>query len=293
MHKTTLEQWAILEKVVELGSFVQAAEATHRSQSSVSYNLALLQERLGVELLRTEGRRAVLTTAGELLLAQVRPLLNAFLYVEARAATLHDGVRTRLDLVVDSIFPHPVLFTILKTFQQLHPATKIHLTQVLENDRLASVGYPYADVMVLPRREDVAGRGQWLMNIDFVAVAHYQHDVMQLIGPLSEEILSRYPQVRIAAHETEIVGGTSVGTEQWVFSTVDAAIEAVMYQVGYAWLPEYRIAEQLAAGVLQPLALSHGGRRATPMHLIVKKDLVPMDQPIKTLLDLFNEYSSK
>ncbi|WP_143514819.1 helix-turn-helix domain-containing protein, partial [Pseudomonas syringae] len=51
MHKTTLEQWALLERVVEAGSFAKAAEETHRSQSSVSYNLSLLQERLGVALL--------------------------------------------------------------------------------------------------------------------------------------------------------------------------------------------------------------------------------------------------
>ena len=67
MHKTTLEQWALLEKVIALGSFARAAEETHRSQSSVSYNLALLQERLGVTLLTPSGRRAVLTPAGELL----------------------------------------------------------------------------------------------------------------------------------------------------------------------------------------------------------------------------------
>ena len=80
MHKTTLEQWALLEKVVELGSFAKAADETHRSQSSVSYNLALLQERLGVTLLTPSGRRAVLTPAGELLLGQVKPLLQAFAY---------------------------------------------------------------------------------------------------------------------------------------------------------------------------------------------------------------------
>lgn len=43
MHKTTLEQWALLERVIEAGSFAKAAEETHRSQSSVSYNLSLLQ----------------------------------------------------------------------------------------------------------------------------------------------------------------------------------------------------------------------------------------------------------
>ena len=46
MHKTTLEQWALLEKVIELGSFAKAAEETNRSQSSVSYNLALLDEQV-------------------------------------------------------------------------------------------------------------------------------------------------------------------------------------------------------------------------------------------------------
>ena len=55
-------------------------------------------------LLMTEGRRAVLTPAGELLLNQVKPLLKAFAYVETRAATLRSGMRTRIDLMVDSIF---------------------------------------------------------------------------------------------------------------------------------------------------------------------------------------------
>ncbi len=172
MHKTTLEQWALLEKVVELGSFARAAEETNRSQSSVSYNLALLQERLGVALLSPSGRRAVLTPAGELLLNQVKPLLQAFAYVETHAATLRNGARTRLDLVVDSIFPRQRLFAILRQFQQRYPQTQVRLTEVLENLDDESAARTEADVMVLTRRQDITGRGEWLMNIDFIAVAH-------------------------------------------------------------------------------------------------------------------------
>lgn len=174
MHKTTLEQWSLLERVVEAGSFAKAAEETHRSQSSVSYNLSLLQERLGVALPVPEGRRAVLTPAGELLLNQVKPLLKAFSYVETRAATLRNGMRTRLDLVVDSIFPRRRLFAILRQFQQQYPQTQVRLTEVLENTRNDAIN-DEADVMVLTRREDMTGLGEWLMNIDFVAVAHHQH----------------------------------------------------------------------------------------------------------------------
>ena len=285
MHKTTLEQGALLDQVIALGSFARAADATHRSQSSVSYNLALLQERLGTPLLQTEGRKAILTPAGELLLAQVRPLLKAFAYVESRAASLKNGVRTRLDLVVDSIFPRARLFAVLRNFQQQHPLTQVHLTEILENDEAAIAG---ADVMVLTRRQDMTGRGEWLMNIDFVAVAHRDHPLHTLPAPLNDEDLTRYPLIRISDRDSQPFQDSPA--ESWTFSTIEAAIEAVMYQVGYGWLPAERVARQLSEGSLKILPLSHGARRATPLHLIVKKDLTPLDEQIETLLSLLKSH---
>lgn len=285
MHKTTLEQWALLEKVVELGSFANAAEKTNRSQSSVSYNLSLLQERLGVALLVPEGRRAVLTPAGELLLNQVKPLLKAFAWVETRAATLREGVRTRLDLVVDSIFPRKRLFAILRQFQQAWPQTQVRLTEVLENNRDSSAVQAEADVMVLTRRQDITGRGEWLMNIDFVAVAHRDHPLFHQDAPFSDEMLRGWPLIRIADHDST----HQPGGDAWTFSTIDAAIDAVMYQVGYGWLPEERIQPQLEQGILKLLPLHHGVRRATPLHLIVKQDLAPLDEQVDMLLQLFSQ----
>lgn len=285
MHKTTLEQWALLEKVVELGSFAKAAEETNRSQSSVSYNLALLQERLGVALLVPEGRRAVLTPAGELLLGQVKPLLKAFAWVETRAATLREGMRTRLDLVVDSIFPRERLFAILRQFQQRYPQTQVRLTEVLENAHGNEVVQAEADVMVLTRRQDITGRGEWLMNIDFVAVAHRDHPLFDIQTPLNDEQLRPWPLIRIADSDND----KQAGRDAWTFSTIDAAIDAIMYQVGYGWLPEERIQAELSQGILKPLPLAHGVRRATPLHLIVKQDLAPLDEQVELLLALFSQ----
>lgn len=286
MHKTTLEQWWLLERVVELGSFARAAEETHRSQSSVSYNLALLQERLGVALLVQAGRKAVLTPEGELLLNQVKPLLNAFTLLETRATTLRNGMRTRLDVVVDSIFPRRHLFAILRQFQQRYPQTEVHLTEILENAGEA-LTQSEADVMVLTRRQDVTGRGEWLMNIDFVAVAHREHPLFERDTPLTDEMLRPWPLIQIAGQNY----AAPPGGEAWTFSTIDAAIDAVMYQVGYGWLPEERIQQQLENGVLKTLPLNHGTRRATPLHLIVKRTLAPLDEQVETLLHLFRQPS--
>lgn len=288
MHKTTLEQWSLLERVVELGSFARAAEETHRSQSSVSYNLTLLQERLGVALLVQVGRKAVLTPEGELLLNQVKPLLNAFTLLETRATTLRNGMRTRLDVVVDSIFPRRHLFAILRQFQQRYPQTEVHLTEILENTGEA-LAQSEADVMVLTRRQDVTGRGEWLMNIDFVAVAHREHPLFEHDTPLTDEMLRSWPLIQIAGQNY----AAPPGGEAWTFSTIDAAIDAVMYQVGYGWLPEERIQQQLETGVLKTVPLSHGTRRATPLHLIVKRTLAPLDEQVETLLHLFSQPSQR
>lgn len=285
MHKSTLEQWGLLDEVVTSGSFAKAADATHRSQSSVSYNLALLQERLGVMLLQPQGRKTVLTPAGELLLAQVRPLLKAFQYIESHAESLKEGERTRLHLVVDSIFPRSRLFAVLRQFQQLHPRTQINLTEVLEND---SSTIAEADVMVIARRQDITGRGEWLMNIDFVAVAHHEHPLHQQPTHLSEEMLAQYPLIRIVEKGPSSCLPEAIAGEYWTFSTIDAAIEAVVHQVGYGWLPEPHISRQLAEGCLKVLPLKHGARRATPLHLIVKKDLPVIDEPVNTLLTLLS-----
>jgi DNA-binding transcriptional LysR family regulator len=285
MHKTTLEQWAILEKVVDLGSFAKAADALHRSQSSVSYNLSLLQERLGVTLLIPQGRRAVLTPAGELLLSRVRPLLSAFSHVEMRAASLQDGKRTRLKLVVDTIFPRERLFTILRQFQQSYPRIQVQLTEVLESTLQDAAAFTEADIMVVTRRQDVNGRGEWLMNIDFVAVAHAGHPLFATSEALTEEALSLYPLIRMA-DSRESAAPTD---DAWTFSTIDAAIEAVMAEVGYGWLPQEHIRAQLDDGSLKVLPLSHGIRRATPLHLIVREDQATSDEAVSFFLSLLKK----
>lgn len=135
-------------------------------------------------------------------------------------------------------------------------------------------------MMILTRRQDIFGRGQWLMNIDFIAVAHRDYGLHHLPAPLTDSMLNGWPLISIGSGKAE-------APAQWIFSTVDAAIEAVTAQVGYGWLPEARITPQLQSGVLKILPLNHGQRRATPLHILVKKEQEPLDVQVTELLKLF------
>ena len=66
--KTTLEQWRILQAVVDHGGYAQAAQQLNKSQSSLNHAVSKLQSMLDVQLLEVIGRKAVLTEAGEVML---------------------------------------------------------------------------------------------------------------------------------------------------------------------------------------------------------------------------------
>src|SRR5579862_1984820 len=75
---TTIDQWEVLEAVVQLGSFAAAAAKMNRSQSTISYAISRLQDQFKIPLLKMTGRKAELTEAGKALLADAEPLLAGF-----------------------------------------------------------------------------------------------------------------------------------------------------------------------------------------------------------------------
>ena len=116
MNKTTLEQWRMLKAVVEHGGFAQAAEAVHKSQSTINHAVHKLQDRLDLPLLELKGRKAHLTEAGKLMLRRAEQLLDQAAQLEDVAASLaagsagHDG-SVRFGLYLQQVVQHERLAT--------------------------------------------------------------------------------------------------------------------------------------------------------------------------------------
>lgn len=285
LSATTLEQWLVLQTVVEEGSHARAAERLHRSQSSVSYALTALQERLGIELLHIVGRKAELTEAGRLMLAEAQPLLAGFRQLEARASSLRAGVRASIALVVDSVFPKPLLFAALRGFQQAWPQVQVHVAEVLRTESGLSLARQEAELYVITQSpEGEAGASRFLLDIDFIPLAHAEHPLHRLPAPLSAAQLAQHPLVVIAdrtVQRTQMRGTRSV----WSFTTIEAAIEAVSHGVGYGWLPAPRVATLVERGVLRPLPVAAGQVRKTPLYLVFGDESLQYDQAVAALAD--------
>lgn len=267
--KVSLEQWRVLQAVVDHGGFAQAAAQLHRSQSSVSYTVAKMQEQLGMPLLQIEGRKAQLTTAGEVLLRRSRQLVTDAAELEAVAQNLEQGWEPEVRLVVDAAFPTNQLMTALKQFVPLSRGTRVQLNEVVLSG---------ADEALLERRADlVIGSqvpqgflGDALIDVEFIAVAHPEHALHQLDRQLINEDLLRELQVVIrdsGLHLKRDMGWLG-SAHRWTVTSIDKAVEAILSGLGFGWVPLHQVQTYLDQGRLKALPLREGQRRHAILYMI-------------------------
>ena len=84
---------------------------------------------LGVRLFEIHGRKAHLTEAGRVLLADVEPHLAGFHELEQRARVMASGGASEVRVSVDSIFPDDRLFEVLAAFSRSFPHVRLRLRQ--------------------------------------------------------------------------------------------------------------------------------------------------------------------
>jgi DNA-binding transcriptional LysR family regulator len=270
LARTSLEQWAVLAAVVDHGGFAQAAAALSRSQSAVSYSVARLQEALNVPLLVIEGRKAVLTPHGQVLLKRARSLVTDLGKLELLARNLKQGWEPELKLVVDAAFPRDRLLSIVAELQQLCPNTQMQLSDaVLSGAEDAIVGGT-ADVVVTSR-VPAGYLGDWLLDVTFVAVAQSHHSLFNVDHALTHEDLMHHVQVVVRDS-----GIKHPRDEGWLgaelrctVSSMEASLATVEAGLAYAWLPEHLIRGALERGEIRRLPLAAGAARNVPLNLVL------------------------
>lgn len=115
----TITQFEILVKVIEQGSFTNAAKVMHMSQPAVSNAIATLESELGITLLvRDRGKDLIVTDIGKRVLLQIRTILNSLEKIN-QEVSLEKGLITGSIRIATfpSVTAH-FLPKIIKTFQQ-------------------------------------------------------------------------------------------------------------------------------------------------------------------------------
>jgi DNA-binding transcriptional LysR family regulator len=283
---STLDEWEILQAIVQLGGFAPAAQHLNRSQSTISYAIARLQDRLGIKLLDVKGRKAHLTEAGRVLLGDAEPHLAGFQQLEHRARSLSSGGESEIRLSVDSIYPNERLFAALfefaRRFPYVHP--KLRQATFLSSEAEFSAHGAHLCITALMSRDYYA---KSVLEIKLLAVARRDHPLHSLRLPASRGDLIHHTIVTI---EGAASGGgkrqpRSPAQRFLSVSTIEAAIVAVRSGLCFGWLPVYRIQPHLDSGELLPVRIPAGGTREARLNIICK-DLNPSSRELSALAEL-------
>jgi DNA-binding transcriptional LysR family regulator len=270
LAKTTLEQWAVLAAVVDEGGFAPAALALNRSQSAISYSIARLQESLDLALLVVEGRKSVLTPHGRTLLARARLLVKELDTLEALARSLKQGWESELTLIVDAAFPRARLLDIIAELQTSCPSTQIQVADVVLSGAEQAIAEGSGD-LVVTSRVPPGYLSDWLLDVNFVAVARADHPLLRLERELTTDDLARHVQavVRDSGTLHPRDEGWLGAERRFTVSSMDASLATVLAGLAYAWLPEHLLAEPLRSGALRLLPLVSGASRKVSLHIVL------------------------
>lgn len=269
MAKVTLEQWRMFQAVVEHGGFAQAAEAVHKSQSSINHAVHKLQESLGVALLEVRGRKAELTDAGRILLARAGGLLGEAEAVESVAASLAAGEEARLVLAVDVIFDYECLCNAIEQFAEQFPHTRLEVRETVLSGAEELLLQQDAD-FILSARVPQGFVGEPVARVRFVPVAHPQHPLHRLGRPVTRKDLKACRQIvmRDSALRNRQDSGWLGSDQRITVSSVHTSVELIERGLGFAWLPETRIRESLSADRLLPLSTEEPWERYVTVYLV-------------------------
>jgi DNA-binding transcriptional LysR family regulator len=266
----TLDQWRMLEAVVDHGGFAAGAEALGKSQSAVSYGVRRLQDALGIALLTVRGRRAVLTPDGEILLRRARHLLEESASLHRLAQNLGQGHEPLIRLAIDILFPVEWLFDALSQFSSAYPDTRIEIIETVLSGGSEALLQREAD-LVITSRIPPGFFAEELHAFAFIPVAHPSHPLHHLGRPVTERDLTQHRQIvmRDSGIRQKVDAGWLGAEQRWTVSHISTSIAALTRGLGFANLPRERIQKELAQGLLKPIELDMegNGQRSVSLYM--------------------------
>jgi DNA-binding transcriptional LysR family regulator len=266
----TLEQWRSLISIVDAGGYAQAAEMLHKSQSAVTYAIQKIESQLGLKVFEIQGRKAMLTTTGQMLYRRAVALVDEAQELERAALTLSAGWEAAVNIAAEILFPSHLLLACLDQFGKESPYTRIELIESVIGGTADALLKGEADLAISPQPPP-GFLGDLLMRVQLVAVAHKDHPLHHLNRTLSFRDLRAYRHlvVRDSGKKRDQRAAFIEVDQRWTVSQVATSIEAVCMGYGFAWLPEEHIHMELQTGLLKPLPLGEGGIREIPLYLVI------------------------
>ncbi len=268
--RVSLEQWLAFKTVVDCGSYAMAAQALNKSQSSISYAIARLNEQLPQPVLILDGRKAVMTDAGQVLYRHAEQLLNQASQAEAIASSLALGFESEVAIAVDVLVEVGSLVCAFEEFSQEFPHTRIRVLETSLSGTTEALLEKTAD-LVIGTKTPPGFQSRPLLQVKMIPVAAPGHPLVKNREDVSELELRSMRQVVLGDTGTfrEQDSGWLQADQRWTVSHFSTSIKLLRSGLVFAFLPQNWIEQELAEGSLQRIPLAPSMDRLLQVHMML------------------------
>jgi DNA-binding transcriptional LysR family regulator len=260
IESLSIDQMRAALTVAEVGSFSGAARRFNRAQSAVSYAVTTLERQLGVALFdRTDGARPRPTETGRVLLLEMEAVVRRADEIKNQARDIGKGLEHELAITIDSLFPLYALTETLKEFESEFPTVQLRIN-------VEAMGAVQSDVLDARSTLGIIGSllnlpsgliGDALPPVTRFPVAARDHPLAQghPRKRLPHRLLLDHIQI-VQSDRSDLTRGRDFVVytgRTWRVS--DLATKQILLCAGLGWgyMPQHNIAEDVAAGVLRRL----------------------------------------
>jgi DNA-binding transcriptional LysR family regulator len=257
----SLEQLRVLVSVADHGSLSAAARELRRAQSSISYSISELEERLGVLLLDRSGYRPALTPQGLVVLAEARAVLANVDRLAAVASTMDTRrVEGRLRVAIDNLLLCDDLGRLFAPFAERFPPTQLVLRAESARTAVSLVREGECDLALhVLLGEVVAGLvHEPLGSIELVHVVAPGHPLSSHEGVIPLAVSRQHVQLVMSDRNPDAFKSKDLGVTggpTWRFMDMSLRLSALRAGVGYGSLPWWMADPELRAGHLVRVTL--------------------------------------
>ena len=243
----TLDQIRVLDAIDRLGTFAHAAAELHRVPSAVSYAVRKVEDSLGFPVFDRAERTARFTPQGRRILAEGRDVLAAAERLERLSSLLRTGWEPELHVVIDGALPMAPVLRSLRDFANPDIPTRLRLDVEYREGVVHRFRADEAHLMLLIGFDEDEDTSAWVLEplppLRMLLLASPAYD-----APLAEglELSIRDSRPGSESGRRSFSGARDVA---WV-TDFHAKRIALLEGVGFGWMPEHLVAEDLAAGRL-------------------------------------------
>lgn len=251
----TLDALRAIEAIDQQGSFAAAAKVLFKVPSALTYTIAKLESDLDVALFDRSKQRAILTSAGRLVLEQGRELLAATSVLEDAVQQLETGWETQLVITLDTIVPMSIIFSLISQFGQLNKMTELSVNEEVLYGAWESLLSNRAQIVVGASGELPKGNFNAIeiAQVEFCFAVAAGHELAENDCIITGEDIKKYPSIVVAdssmSHTRRNVG--LLDSQRVVrVSNMSSKISAQKMGLGIGFLPKHMITNEVKQGSL-------------------------------------------